>query len=144
MLLSMHRLVETCFIANANGIYKHFSKSIALEDCLLTLDLENPSLVAFCSTCNPITFSTEGSQHRWVPKAFLYDLKRTAAHKKVVYRAVNAFLEHLHTDVDVEQDIALAIYLTYADMEETAKDETLTLSYIPFLDEEPTKTTLPL
>ena len=43
--------------------------------------------------------------------------------------------------MDVERDIALAIYLTYTDVEETAEDETPTLSYIPFL---PTKTTIPL
>ena len=75
-------LANTPFIADANRIYERFSKSIALEDCLSTLDPENPSLLAFCIACNPITVFVEGSPHRWVLKVFLYDLKRTTAHKK--------------------------------------------------------------
>ena len=66
-------------------------------------------------------------------KAFLYNIKRTIAHKKAVDRAVATFLKHLHIDVDVKRDIALAIYLTYTDVEETTEDETSTLSYIPYL-----------
>ena len=76
--------------------------------------------------------------------AFLYDLKRTTAHKKAVDQAVQAFPTHLHTDVDVERDMALAIYIAYTDIEEIDEDETPTPSYFPFLDEEPTETALPL
>ena len=135
-------LADTPFTADADSIYKHFSQIIGLEDCLLNIDPENPTLLSFCIACDVLTFSVEGSPHTWVPKAFLYKLKRTTAHKKAVDQAMATFLEHLHTDVDAERDIALAIYLTYIDVEETTEDETPTLSYIPYLDEEPTKTTL--
>ena len=104
-------LADTPFTTDADRIYERFSKSIALDDFLLILDPENPALLAFCIACNPITFFVEGSPHRWVPKAFLYDLKGTTAHKKAVDQAINAFLKHLYIDADVERDIALAIYL---------------------------------
>ena len=75
-------LADTPFTANVDAIYERFSnKCFALEDCLLALDPENPTFLAFCAACDPITFSVEGSPHTWVPKAFLYDLKRTTAHK---------------------------------------------------------------
>ena len=77
-------LADTPFTADADAIYERFSKRFALEDCLLALDPENPALLAFCAACDPITFSIEESPHTWVPKAFLYDLKRTTAHKKAV------------------------------------------------------------
>ena len=77
-------LVETPFTAEANAIYERFSKRLALEECLFTFDLEKPTLSAFCIEPDPITFFVEGSPHRWVPKYFLYDLKRTSAHKKAI------------------------------------------------------------
>ena len=123
-------LADTPFTADADAIYERFSnKHFTLEDCLLALDPENPAFLAFCAACDPITFFVEGSPHTWVPKAFLYDLKRTTAHKKAVDQAVQAFPTHLHTDVDVEQDMALAIYITYTDIEEIDEDETPTPSY---------------
>ena len=38
--------------------------------------------------------------------------------------------------------MALAIYITYIDIEEIDEDETPTPSYFPFLDEEPMETAL--
>ena len=137
-------LAETPFTVDADAIYERFSHAIALEDCLLSIDPENPALLSFCVACDPITFSVEGSPHMWVPKTFLYDLKRTTAHKKAVDRAVASFPDHLHTPVDVERDVALSIYLIYTDVEDTTEDETPTLSYIPYLDEEPAENILPL
>ena len=77
-------LADTPFTADADSIYKRFSKIIGLEDCLLNIDPENPALLSFCVACDVLTFSVEGSPHTWVPKAFLYNLKRTTAHKKAV------------------------------------------------------------
>lgn len=139
-------LADTPFTAVADTIYERFNKSIALEECLDTVDPENPTLASFRIACDPITFTTLASPYRWIPMAFLYDLKSTSAHKKAVDRAVRAFPDHLHTESDVERDLALAIYITYADTEEPEEDDTpfATPSYAAFLDEEPAETLLPL
>ena len=77
-------LADTPFTADADSIYERFSQIIGLEDFLLNIDPENLALLSFCIACDVLTFFVEGSPHTWVPKAFLYNLKRTTTHKKVV------------------------------------------------------------
>ena len=140
-------IANTRHVTAANQIYPRFCTRIPIEESLSLVDPTNALLAAFCSTCNPITFITDGSPHRWVPKRFLYAMKNTDAHKRAVDRAISGFASHLCSSSDVERDVAFAIFIVYSSFDEVATDDDElppSTSYPPFLDEEPVETPLGL
>ena len=140
-------IASTRHAVAANQIYPRFCTRITIEESLSLVDPTNPLLAAFCSACDPITFITDGSPHRWVPKHFLYAMKDTAAHKRAVDRAISGFASHLRSSSDVERDVAFAIFIVYSSSDEVAIDDDEpppSTSYPAFLDEEPVETLLDL
>lgn len=134
-------------VIDADLIYPRFCTSVPIEESLSLVDPTNPILASFRSTCDPITFGIDGSPHRWVPKHFLYAMKRTDAHKRAVDRAISGVASHLRTVSDVERDVAFAIFIIYTPYDEAAIDDDEpppSIFYPAFLDEEPVETPLDL
>ena len=86
---------STDHAAHADLIYSRFCTSIQIEEALSLVDLSNPFLASFCTSCDPVTFTTDGSPYRWVPRHFLYAMKNTDAHKRAVDRAISGVAGHL-------------------------------------------------
>ena len=140
-------IASTRHVAEANQIYPRFCISIPIEESLSLVDPTNPLLATFRSACDPITFITDGSPHRWVPKHFLYAMKNTDAHKRAVDRAISGVASHLRSSSDMERDVAFAIFIIYSSYDEVATDDDVpppSTSYPAFLDEEPIETPLDL